>query len=151
MIRWFVPLMLATAVAACRAEPRSDGSAQSGPLPGDSSAAASPELVDTSAVLAVTAPAAGAVWEEGGTYVIRWVPNPTNTVGVSVAVGGKDRGHLALGLAPGTDSLCWTIPEGFVSGFGPSRSDAVRIRIEDSTDPARSSVSDTFSIIAAGS
>lgn len=80
--------------------------------------------------------------------MIRWVPTRAGEVNIGIAVGGKDRGHLALSLAAGTDSLEWQVPVGFVSGFGPVRSDAVRIRVEDATDPGIGATSGPFTIIA---
>ena len=78
--------------------------------------------------------------------MIRWISTRGGEVNVAAAVGGKDRGHLAMRLPAGTDSLRWTVPEGFVTGFGQERSDAVRIRIEASGDPALGVTSEPFSI-----
>jgi hypothetical protein len=94
----------------------------------------------------IVSPALGDEWHEGGTYVIRWIGPRSGGVNVSAAMGGKDRGHLAMRLPAGTDSLPWTVPEGFVTGFGPERSDAVRIRIESSDDPAVGVTSEPFTV-----
>lgn len=94
----------------------------------------------------IVSPAPGDEWHEGGTYVIRWVATRAGEVNVAAAVGGKDRGHLAMRLPAGTDSLRWTVPEGFVTGFGPERSDAVRIRIESAEDPAVGVTSEPFAV-----
>jgi len=94
----------------------------------------------------IVSPAPGDEWHEGGTYVIRWITTRAGEVNVAAAVGGKDRGHLAMRLPAGTDSLRWTVPEGFVTGFGPERSDAVRIRIESAEDPAVGVTSEPFAV-----
>ncbi|HEX6643284.1 MAG TPA: hypothetical protein VF037_01320 [Gemmatimonadales bacterium] len=96
----------------------------------------------------ILSPTSGAEWHEGGTYVVRWIRRPPGATSVSVAIGGKDRGHLAMGLAAGVDSLLWRIPIGFVTGFGPERSDEARIRIEDAEDPAAGVASAPFTIRA---
>ena len=98
----------------------------------------------------IVSPAPGDEWREGGSYVIRWTSARGGAVNVAAAVGGKDRGHLAMRLPAGTDSLAWTVPAGFVTGFGPERSDAVRIRIEDAGDPAMGVTSEPFTIRGAG-
>lgn len=94
----------------------------------------------------IISPAPGEEWREGGSYVIRWTSARGGEVNVAAAVGGKDRGHLAMRLPARTDSLAWTVPDGFVTGFGPERSDAVRIRIEDAGDPVLGVTSEPFTI-----
>ena len=94
----------------------------------------------------IVSPAPGDEWHEGGTYVIRWITTRAGEVNVAAAVGGKDRGHLAMRLPAGTDSLRWTVPEGFVTGSGAERSDAVRIRIESAEDPAVGVTSEPFAV-----
>ncbi len=103
---------------------------------------------DTLAAWQVLSPAPGEVLREGARYTIRWTSKRPGEVNVSVAVGGKDRGHLAMRLPVGNDSLEWRVPLGFISGFGPRRSDAVRIRIEDAADPSVGTTSEPFTIVA---
>ena len=103
---------------------------------------------DTARMYRLVSPAPGQVLREGSRYVIRWTATGPGAVNVGVAVGGKDRGHLAMRIPAGTDSLEWEVPRGFVSGFGPSRSDAVRIRIQDASDPAIGVTSQPFTIVA---
>lgn len=105
---------------------------------------------DVESAFAITSPEGGTVWTEGQSYTIRWHAPAGAAVNIGAAVGGKDRGHLAFNLAAGTDSLRWTVPPGFVSGFGPQRSDAVHLRIEDAHDPMRFAESAMFTIKAAG-
>jgi hypothetical protein len=71
-------------------------------------------------------------------------------VNVGVALGGKDKGHIALGLPASRDSLEWHLPPGFISGFGIGRSDQMRVRIEDAGDPTRYADSPLFTIVAPG-
>ena len=97
--------------------------------------------------LVIVYPAAGDVWVEGRTYPIRWRAEGIDRVNIGVALGGKDKGHLALGLSASRDSLEWRIPPGFVSGFGIGRSDQMRVRIEDAGDPARYADSPFFTIV----
>lgn len=131
------------ALMAC--SPRAPESASEGAGSGPGHAGRDTARPDTPAYRIIS-PAAGEEWREGGSYVIRWISTRGGEVNVAAAVGGKDRGHLAMRLPAGTDSLRWTVPEGFVTGFGPERSDAVRIRIEDSGDPALGATSELFSI-----
>jgi hypothetical protein len=99
-------------------------------------------------LVVIVSPAAGDVWVEGETYLIHWRAAGIDRVNVAVAMGGKDKGHLAFGLPASRDSLEWRIPPGFVSGFGISRSDQMRVRIEDAGDPARYTDSPPFTIVA---
>ena len=73
---------------------------------------------------------------EGRTYTIRWVSGPTLGINLGAVMGGKDKGFLLTNAPAGLDSLVWTVPVGFVTGFGPSSSNQVRLRLEnaDSTD-----------------
>ena len=98
--------------------------------------------------MVIVSPGAGDVWTEGRTYRIRWRADGVDRVNVGVALGGKDKGHLAFGLPASRDSLEWRIPPGFVSGFGISRSDQMRVRIEDAGAPARYADSPPFTIVA---
>ena len=103
---------------------------------------------DTARMYRLVSPVPGQVLREGSRYMVRWTSARPGAVNLGVAVGGKDRGHLAMGLPAGTDSLEWEIPRGFISGFGPSRSDSVRIRIEDASNPAIGVTSQAFTIVA---
>jgi hypothetical protein len=98
--------------------------------------------------LVVLQPEAGDIWTEGESYTIRWRAPGTARVNVGLAMGGKDKGHPALDLPASTDSLRWRVPNGFVSGFGLQRSDAVRVRVEDARDPAQFAESPSFTIVA---
>lgn len=94
----------------------------------------------------IESPAAGTVWREGETHVIRWTRSREGAVNVGAVVGGKDKGHLAFALPAEADSLVWQVPVGFVTGFGPDRSDAVRIRVESADDPRIGAESAPFTI-----
>lgn len=109
------------------------------------SADASAGSGDTPA-LEILAPAAGDVWKEGETHTIRWRARGIDRVNLGMALGGKDKGHVAFNLPASRDSLSWRVPEGFVSGFGIDRSDQMLLRIEDATDPARYADSPRFTI-----
>ena len=89
-----------------------------------------------SAAFAFRTPSAGDTLVEGRTYTIRWVSTPPRRINLGAVMGGHDKGLLLAGAPAGLDSLVWTVPLGFVTGFGPSSSDQVRLRLEnaDSTD-----------------
>ncbi|MFN2570049.1 MAG: hypothetical protein ABR537_00350 [Gemmatimonadales bacterium] len=88
------------------------------------------------ATFAFHTPNAGDTLVEGRTYTIRWVSTPARRINLGAAMGGHDKGLLLIGAPAGVDSLVWTVPIGFVTGFGPSSSDQIRLRLEnaDSTD-----------------
>jgi hypothetical protein len=100
--------------------------------------------------LAVLQPASGDIWIEGSSYTIRWRSNGVARVSVGLAIGGKDKGHVAFDLPSSIDSLRWEIPVGFISGFGLQRSDDARVRIEDAGDPTQFADSPSFTIVAQG-
>jgi len=81
-------------------------------------------------------PTAGDTLVEGRTYTVRWVSVPGRRINIGAVMGGKDRGFLLTNAPAGLDSLIWTVPVGFVTGFGPSSSNQMRLRLEnaDSTD-----------------
>src|SRR5262249_50451054 len=60
-------------------------------------------------------PRGGEIWREGQSYVIRWQAPGWDSVNVAAVMGGKDRGHLAFSAK--TDTLVWSIPVGWVTGF----------------------------------
>lgn len=99
-------------------------------------AADSSGVVGLRAEFGFRSPTAGDTLVEGRTYTIRWVAVPGRRVNLGAVMGGKDKGYLLNGAPAGLDSLVWTVPVGFVTGFGPSSSDQVRLRLEnaDSTD-----------------
>lgn len=95
-------------------------------------------------------PRGGEVWEEGKAYEIRWESKGVDEVYIAAAVGGKDKGLVESDGSSKIDARCgkvsWKIPVGFVTGFGVSRSDRVRIMIFDIQNSAILSVSDYFTI-----
>ena len=91
-------------------------------------------------------PSGGEIWREGESYVIAWQAPGWDSVNVGVVMGGKDRGHLAFGRDAKNDTLIWPIPVGWVTGFGIMRSDHVRLRLEDASDPGRFLDSKPFTV-----
>jgi hypothetical protein len=81
-------------------------------------------------------PTPGDTLVEGRTYTIRWVSVPARRINLGAVMGGHDKGFLLTNGPAGLDSLVWTVPIGFVTGFGPSSSNQVQLRLEnaDSTD-----------------
>ena len=114
---------------------RTPGGAAAGKAPAGQAPESLASNPGNSMPYAVVSPDSGVVWHEGETHVIRWVAHRGDSVNVGATMGGHDKGHLAFGLPPGTDSLKWTIPAGFVTGFGIHRADDIRIHIEDAADP----------------
>lgn len=79
----------------------------------------------------LTSPKAGDVWNEGKTYDITWISSGVKNISISAATGGHDLGHLVFNMDAALGKYTWTIPLGEVSGFGPSKSADVTIKIED--------------------
>ena len=86
---------------------------------------------------AFRSPAAGDTLVEGRTYTIRWVSVPARRIDLGAAMGGHDKGFLLTAAPAGLDSLVWTVPVGFVTGFGPSSSDQIRLRLENADSNAQ--------------
>jgi hypothetical protein len=105
------------------------GCARQAPAP---KAAQAPAVATRPAFLA---PQRGQILSEGQSFTIRWQAPGWDSVNVGAAMGGKDRGHLAFGRNASGDTLVWHIPVGWVTGFGVTRSDSVRLRLEDARDP----------------
>jgi hypothetical protein len=95
-----------------------------------------PEQHASKPAFALRAPSAGDTLVEGRTYTIRWASTPARRINLGAVMGGHDKGFLLVNAPPGLDSLVWTVPIGFVTGFGPPSSDQVRLRLEnaDSAD-----------------
>lgn len=95
---------------------------------------------------ALLSPHAGDTLLEGQSYVVRWVAPDSFRINLGAVMGGKDRGYL-LADAPATpDSLVWTVPEGFVTGFGMPASDLMRLRLENAADPNQWTEAGPFTI-----
>jgi hypothetical protein len=116
-------------------------------------APANPSATSTSAsrpFIKLISPHGGEVWAEGKTYEITWESRGVDNVYISVAVGGKDKGLLEERGKSTIDAkkgmIAWNIPVGFITGFGISKSDRVRIMVFDIKNSAISSVSDYFMI-----
>ncbi|MBN1253704.1 MAG: hypothetical protein JXA50_00305 [Deltaproteobacteria bacterium] len=95
-------------------------------------------------------PRGGEVWEEGKTYEIRWESQGIDAVYISVAVGGKDKGLLEQEGNSKIDAkegkIAWEIPVGFVTGFGPAKSELVRVEIFDVHDYTICDLSGYFTV-----
>jgi hypothetical protein len=108
--------------------------------------AAPPEQIKK---LVLLSPKGGDTLVEGRTYIIRWQPGSARHVNIGAAMGGHDKG-LLLNDAPGSrDSMSWKIPIGFVTGFGPSSSDQIRLRLENADSTNEWVESKPFVIIGA--
>jgi hypothetical protein len=114
---------LLAALCACRSNPPGNAST------GDSTANAG------RIAFAITAPRAGDTLAEGRSYTIRWMAPDTMRINLGAAMGGKDKGLLLSNVQATPDSLVWTIPTGFVTGFGVASSGQVRLRLENAANP----------------
>jgi hypothetical protein len=81
-------------------------------------------------------PSTGDTLVEGRTYTIRWVSAPGRRINLGAVMGGHDKGQLFTNARSAVDSLVWTVPLGFVTGFGVPSSNQMRLRLEyaDSLD-----------------
>jgi hypothetical protein len=95
-------------------------------------------------------PRGGEVWEEGKAYEIRWESQGVDEVYIGVAVGGKDKGLLYSKGSSKIDAeggkISWKIPKRFITGFGPAKSDLVRIMIFDTRNSTIRDLSGYFTI-----
>ncbi len=85
---------------------------------------------------------------EGRTHVIRWTASGIQTLDIGAAVGGKDKGHLGIAIPASPDTLAWTVPEGFISGFGLEASSDARLVLESRDPEGASAESEPFTIVA---
>jgi hypothetical protein len=81
----------------------------------------------------VVSPGPGETWVEGETYDIVWRSTNVGEVDIAVALGGKDKGLIAQAVHAPAGLYSWTIPDGFVSGFGVAESPG-RVMVSDSSD-----------------
>ena len=102
----------------------------------NNSRSSSAERVPSKHTTAFLFPSTGDTLVEGRTYTIRWVSAPGRPINLGAVMGGHDKGQLLANASSGIDSLVWTVPIGFVTGFGVSSSDQMRLRLEyaDSLD-----------------
>ena len=100
----------------------------------------------TSVTPAFLAPRRGEILIEGQSFLIRWQAPGWQRVHIAAAMGGKDRGHLAMDRDASTDTMLWQIPVGWVTGFGVTRSDSVRLRLENASDPTQFVDSPPFTV-----
>ena len=119
--------ILAAAVLGCRDRP----DARDRPVGTD--AAPRPDA----GPLALLSPGVGDTLVEGRSYVIRWSAPVGLRISLGVATGGKDRGMLLVNAPSQPDSLVWTVPVGFVTGFGVTSFDQVRLRLEQADSAER--------------
>ncbi|MBW2039376.1 MAG: hypothetical protein JRI46_07255 [Deltaproteobacteria bacterium] len=91
-------------------------------------------------------PNGGEIWIEGKTYEIKWKSRGVDKVYISVAMGGKDKGHLGEGgkIDAKRGRFSWTIPVGFVTGFGILKAENMRIVIHDAQNRDIFDVSDNY-------
>ncbi len=87
---------------------------------------------DTMPFIEVLSPNGGEMWIEGQTYEITWKSLGVDEVWIGLQMGGKDKGHLGeKRIDAKSGKFTWTIPIGFVTGFGISKSDNMRLHIYD--------------------
>lgn len=96
---------------------------------------------------AITFPRAGDTLFEGQAYTIRWMAPDSFQINLGAAMGGKDKGMLLTDVPARPDSLLWTVPDGFVTGFGVTSSDQVRLRLENARNPDQWTEAGPFTIV----
>jgi hypothetical protein len=96
--------------------------------------------------LRVISPNGGEVWAEGETHEILWEAEDVEAVRIAVALGGKDKGHLGeeRPIDARAGRFAWTIPRGFVTGFGVLEAANARIMIYDAHHEETRDLSDGF-------
>lgn len=94
------------------------------------------DRVASKQAIAFRFPSTGDTLVEGQTYTIRWVSASGRRINLGAVMGGHDKGQLLTNARSGVDSLVWTVPLGFVTGFGVPSSNQMRLRLEyaDSLD-----------------
>lgn len=115
--------VFALSVAACQRQPSVAKPGSPGEAP------------DRRVAFAITSPRAGDTLIEGQTYQITWLAPDSFRINIGAAMGGKDRGMILTNVTARSGSASWSVPTGFVTGFGPSSSDRVRLRMENAADP----------------
>ncbi|MEP7324991.1 MAG: hypothetical protein ABI836_03500 [Gemmatimonadota bacterium] len=98
---------------------------------------------------AILAPKAGDTLVEGAVYTIHWWAGGAARINLGAAMGGHDKGYLLTDAPSIPDSLVWTVPVGFVTGFGVKTSSDMRLRLEDAGDPTRYVETGPFTIVGA--
>jgi len=115
-----------------------------GPPAGSDEAVASGREGQNKPLIKIVSPNGGEVWAEGETHDVLWDSEGVTEVRITVAVGGKDKGHLGEGVPidAGAGRFAWTIPRDFVTGFGISEAGNVRVMIYDARDRQVFDISD---------
>ncbi|HEV8480718.1 MAG TPA: hypothetical protein VGR66_07970 [Candidatus Eisenbacteria bacterium] len=139
MIRRSDLVVLALVLAGCAKQPESQSASPASKAQETSQAqeAAKPRFI---------APHRGDILLEGHTFIVRWEAPGWQRVNVAAAMGGKDRGHLVMARDAALDTLTWQIPVGWVTGYGPTRFDSVRLRLENADDPSDYVDSEPFTV-----
>ncbi len=95
----------------------------------------------------IIAPKANDVWIEGKTYTIRWKGFKEGVICISILIGGHDAGIInSCDSCAAQNKYKWTIPHGFVSGFGEDKDDAVRVVLYYKDNESNPYFSDYFTI-----
>lgn len=131
-------ILLFIALSACRPSEKS--------LPATGDSVATTDSVPPEA-FAILTPTPSDTLVEGSTFVIRWKAAGIAKINLGAAMGGHDKGYLLTDAPSIPDSLAWQIPVGFVTGFGPSASSDIRLRLEDAGDPNHYVEAGPFTIV----
>ena len=96
-------------------------------------------LIENNPYIKILSPQAHEVWTEGDIREIRWNAFSINKVRIALAIGGHDKGHLGddrndFIIDAKQEKYTWKIPPGFVTDFGITRSDEVRIAFFDASN-----------------
>ncbi len=95
----------------------------------------------------IISPKKGDVWFEGKTYTIRWKGFKEGVICITVLIGGHDAGIInSCNSCALQKRYNWSIPKGFVSGFGVDKDDSVRVALFYKDNENRAYFSDYFTI-----
>ncbi len=95
----------------------------------------------------IISPKKGDVWFEGKTYTIRWRGFKEGVICITVLIGGHDAGIInSCDSCALQNGYKWSIPKGFVSGFGVNKDSFVRVVLYYKDNQSRNYFSDYFTI-----
>lgn len=105
-------------------------------------------MVDSSPSIEIVSPTGTDTLVEGRAHIVRWTASGVQTLDIGAALGGKDKGHLGIGIPATPDTLVWTVPEGFISGVGLEASSNARLLFESRDPEGARAESEPFTIVA---
>ncbi len=149
---WYWQKSKAPAQQACTQEAKicPDGTGVGRTGPNCEFAACPGETPTVTSTINILSPNGGESLIEGNTYDITWKSSEVVKVNITAASGGKDLGGIVFGADAKLGKYSWKISTGFISGFGITKSDLMKIRIYNAENYNIYDENDNyFSIVAA--